>query len=277
MPPYRAVLPHFEPGHGDATAVGSLAGRVPDGSAAAVASPVGLEHVDGGLLAAHVGALGHEAHAGRHERLGLGAADLVLRRARQRHVHAPDVGPGSRVGEVHEPPVLLFLLLFVLDAVAAVAVDSVAVGSVAVDSVAVDSVAMDSVAVGMSVGVTIDVVTVRVVPVAAPAAPGELRQRPAPLLEGHDGLDVGARDALTAPRDQRALRVRERHDGAAQLHDLERRVLGHVARARDGHALARPAALARVLEHVGDVVDEAVAGRLCSLVLVTPSFALPAD
>lgn len=53
-------------------------------------------------------------------------------------------------------------------------------------------------------------------------------------LEGHDGLDVGLGVAGAVGGDERALGVGEGEDGAAELDDLERGVLGDVAGAGDG-------------------------------------------
>ena len=89
-----------------------------------------------------------------------------------------------------------------------------------------------------------------------------LRERPAPLLELHDGLNILDGDALVVDGNQGTLRVGERDDGGTELNGLESGVLGDVARAGDGDALALPSASASVLEHVGDVVNETIAGGL---------------
>ncbi len=74
--------------------------------------------------------------------------------------------------------------------------------------------------------------------------------------------------------DERALGVGERDDGGAELNALEGGVLGDVAGTRDGDALARVGAGTGILEHVADVVDEAVAGGLGADERSTPVEAL---
>lgn len=96
------VLGHLEAGDGDTTGVGGLAGGVPDGGGAGVGLAVGLEDVDGGLGAAHVGALGDELAAGVDQGLSLLAGDLVLGGGGEGDVDLADVDPGAGTLDVLE-------------------------------------------------------------------------------------------------------------------------------------------------------------------------------
>lgn len=95
-------------------------------------------------------------------------------------------------------------------------------------------------------------------------AVGELGQLLAVHLQVGDVVDEVGGDALVGGGDKSALAVGERDDGAAELDDLEGGVLGDVAGAGDGDALALERLLAAggVLDHVLDVVDGAVASGL---------------
>ena len=95
-------------------------------------------------------------------------------------------------------------------------------------------------------------------------------------LDVGDELDVGLGEALLAGGDESALGVGERDDGSAELDDLEGGVLGDVAGAGDGDALAREGLLAAgcVADHVRDVVDETEAGGLRTDEGSTPAAAL---
>lgn len=70
--------------------------------AAGVGLAVGLEDVDGGLGAAHVGAFGDELGACVDEGLGFFAGDFVLRGAGEGDVDLADVYPGAGAGNVLE-------------------------------------------------------------------------------------------------------------------------------------------------------------------------------
>lgn len=100
------------------------------------------------------------------------------------------------------------------------------------------------------------------------------RQSLALDLELGNGVDVLGREGGALLGDEAALGVGERDDGGAELEALEGGVLGDVSGAGDGDALAGKGAVARVLEHVLDVVDETVAGGLGSDQAAAPGEAL---
>jgi hypothetical protein len=81
-------------------------------------------------------------------------------------------------------------------------------------------------------------------------------------LQVGNGFNILCRDVPITNRDNRALRIRERNDGGAELDAFQCGVLGNVARPRDGNALTGPSSGACILEHVPDVVDEAIASGL---------------
>lgn len=87
------VLRHLEARDSDTTGVGGLAGGVPAGSTALIGLAVSLEHINGGLGAAHVGTLGNELASGSNQTLGFLAGDLVLSGRRQSGVDVADVQP----------------------------------------------------------------------------------------------------------------------------------------------------------------------------------------
>jgi hypothetical protein len=84
---------------------------------------------------------------------------------------------------------------------------------------------------------------------------GELGQLLAVDLKVGDVVDDVGVEAGVAGGDERALAVRERDDGAAELDDLQRGVLGDVTGAGDGDALALEGLLTArgVLDHVLNV------------------------
>lgn len=99
-------------------------------------------------------------------------------------------------------------------------------------------------------------------------------------LDGGDGVDLlGSEAALLAVEDQGALAVGQRDDGATELDDFESGVLGNVAGAGDGDALALEGLLAAgdVLDHVLDVVDNTIAGGLGADQATTPAAALSGE
>lgn len=190
------VLRHLKPRHGNTAGVSSLTGAVPDGLAALVSATVGLEDIDGGLGAAHVGALGDELAAGVDERLGFLARDLVLRGAGQGDVDGADVYPWAGTGDV-----------------------------------------LGLVAEGFRGGQA-----------------GELL---ALSLEVGDQVDfVRSEVVLLGGGDEGAGAVGEGDDGSAELDGFEGCVLGDVAGAGEGDALAGEGlgALADELNHVVDVL-----------------------
>lgn len=99
-------------------------------------------------------------------------------------------------------------------------------------------------------------------------------QRLASELDVGNLLNVLGGEAGIALGDESTLGVGERDNGGAELNTLEGGVLGDVAGTRDGDALASPASLAGVLQHVADVVDETVTGGLGTDQAATPGAAL---
>lgn len=91
----------------------------------------------------------------------------------------------------------------------------------------------------------------------------EVRQGPSLGLERGDLVDVLRREGSAVGGDERAVGVGQRDDGGAKLDTFQSRVLRDISGAGDGDTLAGERTLAGVLEHVLDVVDEAVAGSLC--------------
>lgn len=108
---------------------------------------------------------------------------------------------------------------------------------------------------------------------------GKLGELLAADLEVGDVVDEIGRDAGLVGGDEGTLAVGEGDDGAAKLDDLESGVLGDVAGAGDGDALALEGLLAAggVLDHVLDVVDSAVAGGLRPDQAATPGAALTGE
>lgn len=99
-------------------------------------------------------------------------------------------------------------------------------------------------------------------------------------LDGGDGVDLlGGEGALLAVEDEGTLRVGQGDDGTAELDDLEGGVLGDVAGAGDGDALAGEGLLTAggVLDHVLGVVDDTVAGGLGTDERATPAAAFAGE
>ena len=99
-------------------------------------------------------------------------------------------------------------------------------------------------------------------------------------LDGGDGVDLlGSERALLAVEDESTLGVGQRDDGTAELDGLQGGVLGDVAGAGDGDALAGEGLLAAggVLDHVVNVVDDTVAGGLGADERATPAAALTGE
>lgn len=109
---------------------------------------------------------------------------------------------------------------------------------------------------------------------------GELGDLLALDLDGGDLVDfLGGEGALLAVKDESTLGIGEGDDGAAQLNDLQGGVLGDVAGAGDGDALAGEGLLAAggVLDHVLGVVGDTVAGGLGTDERTTPAAALAGE
>lgn len=99
-------------------------------------------------------------------------------------------------------------------------------------------------------------------------------------LDGGDGVDLlGGEGALLAVEDKGTLAVGEGDDGTAELDDLEGGVLGDVAGAGNGDALAGEGLLTTggVLDHVLGVVDDTVTGGLRADEGTTPAAALASE
>lgn len=96
------VLGHLETRNSDTAGVSCLAGCVPDGGGTGVSLTVGLEDIDSGLGAAHVGTLGDELGTGVDESLGFLAGNFVLGCGGEGDVDLSDVHPGTGAGDVLE-------------------------------------------------------------------------------------------------------------------------------------------------------------------------------
>lgn len=109
---------------------------------------------------------------------------------------------------------------------------------------------------------------------------GELGDLLALNLDLSNGVDLlGSEGALLAGENESTLGVGERDDGTAELDDLQCSVLGDVAGAGDGDALADEGILASrsVLDHVLDVVGDTVTGGLRADEGTTPAATLTGE
>lgn len=237
---YLAVLCHLQARDCDATAVGRLAWGVPDGVGSLLLSGA-LERLDGVQRAAHVGALCDEQRAVLDERLGLLLVELVLRRTGQGDIHLANVDPLRRMElAATSSSSFLFPSLFLHHPGRDGGLQS-HIFQRGGEVVAYRPCALD---------------------VLEGALAAERGQGPAGELDVGDLVDLLGGEVGVALGDESALGVGQRDDGSAQLNALKRGVLSDVAGARDGDPLALPVALAGVLDHVSDVVDETVAGGL---------------
>ena len=94
---------------------------------------------------------------------------------------------------------------------------------------------------------------------------GELGEVAVLELKVADGGDILDREALSILGDQSTLGVGEGQDGSTKLNSLEGSVLGDVARSRDQDALSSVVRRGgKLLKHVADIVDQAIAGSFRS-------------